>query len=378
MKKIVMATLVLAVLAGWTLAEEKEKVGQELVYVQIKKAREAIASSPANAGAHRRLVRAYYLWKRMGEVTAEYENKLAERPDDAVLTYALGLCHSYAGDKARATELYQKALTLDPGLGYAYYSLGTMAHGRNELDAARDHYQKALERNPRIPEAHHNLGGIYLAERDYGKAVEHLELAAKLAPEDLGTLYNLGCAYVRAGLADPAVDTFLRLVSIAPGKIEASIMLAEAYHLKGLREPEYVRKSANEHNEIGVELLGRKQYQAAERQFLRSVEVDPTFVRPYNNLAWLYATAEDQEFVKPAQAVKLAQMAVELTQGENWHCLDTLAEAYFVSGQLELAVDRASQALKLAKRSRYLRTRLARFQEEVAKLQAGRAEPGTS
>lgn len=376
MKRIVVAMSVVVLLAGLARAKEVEKVSHKLIYVRIKQSRQAILKNPADAGAHRALVRAYYLWKRMEEITTECENKLAEDPDNAVLTYALGLCHSYAGEKAKAVELYRKALTLDPDLGHPYYSLGSMAHHKNEIDAAKDFYQKAIERDPEIAEAHHNLGGIYLAQRAFGQAVEHLELAAELAPSDLGTLYNLGCAYVRAGMAEQAIDAFVRLEQLAPGELAASSMLAEAYNLKGLEAPEYLRRSANKHNEIGAKLLRRKKYKAAEQELLRAMEVDPGFSRPYNNLAWLYATAEEEKFSSPTRAVKLAKLAVELTEGKNWHCLDTLAEAYFATGQLELATESELKALKLARDNRYLKDRLARFREEAAKLEALEAEKG--
>ena len=365
MKSVALVALMATFLLGVAAAEEPgtDKAPHQVVAQEIKSAREAILADADDAGAHRALVRAYFLWKRMKEITREYQNKLEEDADNAVLTYALGLCHSYAGERARGEKLYQKALALNPELAYARYSLGVTAHRRNELTRARDWYRKALASNPEIAEAHHNLGIILLSEKAYGKALKHLAQAATLSPADPQTARVLGSAYLRMGLADKAVDAFMCYRELAPEDIKAGSLLAEAYRLKGRREPAYIRKSAYQHNEVGATLLRRRDYQAAEQEFLRAIEVDPDFAPPYNNLAWLYATAADERFQRSDKAVQLASLGVKLTKAEDWHYLDTLAEAYFVSGNLEAAVEAARKALNLASRNRSLRRRLAQFEE---------------
>ena len=61
--------------------------------------------------------------------------------------------------------------------------------------------------------------------------------------------------------------------------------------------------------------------------------------RAWNNLGWLYATAKDPRFRDPAQAVECTLKAVALTDEKKPSYLDTLAEAYFVSGEQGKAVE---------------------------------------
>jgi tetratricopeptide (TPR) repeat protein len=81
-----------------------------------------------------------------------------------------------------------------------------------------------------------------------------------------------------------------------------------------------------------------------------------------NNLAWLYATCEDESLRNPQRALLLAQKAAELEQSS--HIYDTLAESYFVNGMHREAIEAGEQALKLAKGNRsYYKEQLKKFRE---------------
>ena len=69
-----------------------------------------------------------------------------------------------------------------------------------------------------------------------------------------------------------------------------------------------------------------------------------------NNLAWLYATCEDERYRNPKQAIALAKRAAALS--ESPHVLDTLAESHYVNGQFEEAISASKNALDMAKKNR--------------------------
>ena len=73
----------------------------------------------------------------------------------------------------------------------------------------------------------------------------------------------------------------------------------------------------------------------------------------WNNLGWLYATAKDPRFRDPAQAVECALKAVALTDEKDPGDLDTLAEAYFVSGERGKAVETIRKAIALEPGNKY-------------------------
>lgn len=89
-------------------------------------------------------------------------------------------------------------------------------------------------------------------------------------------------------------------------------------------------------------LLERQQFDRAEWALKRSLELDPENPNVLNNLAWLYATAPPPHF-NPEAALKLAGLAAE--REPNPAVLDTLAEAYYVNGRPEEALQAIDRAL---------------------------------
>ena len=84
-----------------------------------------------------------------------------------------------------------------------------------------------------------------------------------------------------------------------------------------------------------------------------------------NNLAWIYLTAQDRPLRNIEKGMGLAQKSVELLPTiDN---LDTLAEAYFQSGEIKKAIEiirkAASDVDYPPKRHSYLRKQLRRFSE---------------
>jgi Zn-dependent protease with chaperone function len=94
----------------------------------------------------------------------------------------------------------------------------------------------------------------------------------------------------------------------------------------------------------GSLLLELKQYGEAEIHLLRALELTPEDPVLLNNLAWLYATAP-QPVANATAALELAKEAVQLRQEPFiW---DTLAEAYYVNGLYEDALQAIDQAIRM-------------------------------
>ena len=87
----------------------------------------------------------------------------------------------------------------------------------------------------------------------------------------------------------------------------------------------------------------KKLFSAAEKEYRRSIELRPDFYEACNNLAWLYATCEDQSLRNYPEALRLARMAVSLANLP--YILDTLAECLYVNGLYRQAVIAAEEAL---------------------------------
>lgn len=109
-----------------------------------------------------------------------------------------------------------------------------------------------------------------------------------------------------------------------------------------------------------------KKYEKAIQAYEKSIALKEDNPWSLNNLAWLYATCEDEAFLNPARAVELARKAAG--QLEASQIIDTLAESYFVSGRFDDAVREGKRALDLSKDNReYYKKQLERFKAAAKK-----------
>ncbi len=105
-------------------------------------------------------------------------------------------------------------------------------------------------------------------------------------------------------------------------------------------------------------------YTETIRAYEKSIDLKPDNPHVLNNLAWLYATCDDKNLRNPEHALNLALKAAALE--ESPHILDTLAESYYINGQLEKAVSTELHALRIAKKERsYFENQLKKFRGAV-------------
>jgi Zn-dependent protease with chaperone function len=123
--------------------------------------------------------------------------------------------------------------------------------------------------------------------------------------------------------------------------------------------------STSPDNPLLLSVLGDLYYEAKNFKetltaYEKSLSHAPQNSHVLNNLAWLYATCEDQSLRNPERALHLALQAVQLERSAQ--VLDTLAESHFVNGEIEAAITAEKMALELAKENReYFQKQLERF-----------------
>jgi tetratricopeptide (TPR) repeat protein len=103
-----------------------------------------------------------------------------------------------------------------------------------------------------------------------------------------------------------------------------------------------------------------EQHEAAIRTYEQILAIDPDRAVALNNLAWLLITAPEEHLQNHPRALELAKRAVELEPTPEF--LDTLAEAYYVTGHVDEALRTIQKALSLATENRaYYERQLERF-----------------
>ncbi len=121
-------------------------------------------------------------------------------------------------------------------------------------------------------------------------------------------------------------------------------------------------KNSELYTMLGDIYFSRKNYKLASEAYETSIYLKPKNSQALNNLAWLYATCEEQRFHKPARALKLAEQAAVLESSPQ--VLDTLAESYYANRRYDKAILVAERALAKAKSDRnYFRKQLEKFKK---------------
>ena len=101
----------------------------------------------------------------------------------------------------------------------------------------------------------------------------------------------------------------------------------------------------------------------AINEFKIALELQPNSAQSENNLAWIYATAEDHKLRNPAEALALARRAIEDFPVPNADYLDTLAQALLLNGQASEGLTIEKKALELDPQNSEIQKRLEHFRE---------------
>jgi tetratricopeptide (TPR) repeat protein len=263
-----------------------------------------------------------YVPKMLREDTAGVEKMLELAPRDARLHADLAFCYLAAGKAGDAIAHFREAVRLEPASADAHYDLGTALLHQRRLDEARERFDEAVRLRPRFSEAHNNIGVAHFLQGRIDSAIGAYERALSAEPNNAEAHYNLGRAVAAQGNAAAAIPHFRRALEIRIDNADAYVGLGNAEASTGNME-------------------------AAIRSYRRGLEINPDLIAALTDLAWLLATA-DPPFRNPAEALPLAERAARLTDFRNATVLDSLALAYFSTGQLARAVETQRSAVALA------------------------------
>ncbi|QBG48596.1 tetratricopeptide repeat protein [Verrucomicrobia bacterium S94] len=138
-----------------------------------------------------------------------------------------------------------------------------------------------------------------------------LTLDNRTNEERIEFLLNVAQAYFAEEDYDSAVNAYERILEIDPENFQARYVVAHVY-------------------------INAKQYGKAEALLLELIDENPDDFKLMNNLAWLYATAEDLKYRNGEKAVRYAQEALAIAPDDH-HVWSTLSEAHYINGDYERA-----------------------------------------
>lgn len=196
---------------------------------------------------------------KQDEATQALNNLIKENPNIPILYVLKGeLITKYNRQLTQNPEVYNKAvkefdkaLSLDSTLSYAYNSRALLNtfHQKYDLaikdfssvlkysndpeekfsalsdrgaaklyhkdfEGALEDYEKAIEIKPNSIGIYTNLGVLYMQQKNYDKAEETLTKAMKIAPNDAGLMNNLASVYIKKGKYKLAINHLDKILDI--------------------------------------------------------------------------------------------------------------------------------------------------------------------
>jgi tetratricopeptide (TPR) repeat protein len=307
-----------------------------------------LADEPSHPGALFVKAKIDLAEKRTDDAITSLRAAIDARPDWAQAHFVLGTALVLQGDRTAARTELARALEIDPSLQEAHRVLAQVHAGLGEHEYAVEEGRRFLRERPdatemrilvaqslvllgktdealqelemipqdeRGPETHFAFGRIYMGLGQFDKARQELELAASASPyhpEILRSLLQL----------DRRENRFPESVARIDAAVAAS---PDDARLRRLR---------------GVVALMQGDGEAAEASFKKAVELDPTDVSSYEQLARYYAkTGRVQETIETYQKA----LEVQPDSARIHHFLGVL---YEYGGQRQKAIDAYEAAVK--------------------------------
>jgi protein O-mannosyl-transferase len=225
--------------------------------------------------------------------------------------------------------LFERARTVTRDNYMAYTAVGGVLMREGKLDAAMNYFGLAKDIQPGFADTYYSIGvAMYRSGRLY-ESITNFEHALRIRPDYNEARLNLGLALQSAGRLDDSIQAYRSLLEKHPESEAAHLGIGNAFLTKGL--------SAN-----------------AIYHFREAIRLNANSAGAMARLAWILATHSDSSVRNGSEAVRLAKEACELTKYEHVQTVNTLAAAYAETGQFDLAIQTAEQALDLAKSKREL------------------------
>lgn len=245
---------------------------------------------------------------------------------------------------------FNSAIMIEPDSADTYKNLAFVHLSKGDNESAIPQLEKLIELENSV-EGYRFLGEIYYvkgmnarsqeneseAKANFEKAVEILKEGNKLYPDDQEISLALSNSLVNLGRTDEAVGLFKQAVEENPG---------DKY---------------NRYN-YGVVLLSVNDYEEAEKQFLKALELDPEYNNAIFNLgvtylrwgAYINKKAEDEgkmttEYIeKYEKSLPYLEKAAQM-EGADANIWETLGRVYSVLGMQDDAANAFNKADQLRK-----------------------------
>jgi tetratricopeptide (TPR) repeat protein len=273
-------------------------------------------------------------------------------------------------ENAKAIEMFERAIELDPEYALAYVALGAAHHrdfsfGWNRdprtLEQAFEFARKAISLDDSSSLAHALLANVYIQKGEFEKAIFQAERALSLDPNSADAYLTMGNILRSVGRSEEAVEAIKKAMQLDPHYYAYyNTDLADAYRNLGqykeaiaslkealARNPDYITAYlglASVYRDLG-------QYQEAIASLKEALARDPDLIGAYYELAMNYRmawlTTQDQDPLMLDRALEMAEKLVAIDES-YWGGHFELSAIYLYKKQYEKALAEAEKLITLA------------------------------
>ena len=170
---------------------------------------------------------------RHGEAIAQFEQALAQEPDDPKVLFALGNTACQLGQAGLAEQFFRRVLAQDPCRTEAIVNLSNLLRVNGQYDAAIALLVPAVAREPKSPELQLTLGSAWRERGDLDRAKLHYQAALITRPDYAAALANFADLLCDEGQRDVARTLYDKAIQAEPKNAQARLNRAILHFLNG-------------------------------------------------------------------------------------------------------------------------------------------------
>lgn len=207
----------------------------------------------------------------------------------------------------------------EKNIAAATVELGEVHLNQGNFTAALEEFLNAEKVLPNDPYLHNDIGIAYMGKERFALAEEHFKLSIALNPDYIPAKNNLGAAYLKQKKYDKAIECYNSF---------SEDLLYSTPHFA--------------FSNIGWAYIGKKDYNLAEKSFLKALDLQPDFVNAIHGLVTTQIQSGNAD-----KAETILKKALKKMPGASIIHAD-LARTYEAMNQFDRAKESWKQVLLLS------------------------------
>ena len=183
----------------------------------------------------RNLAQVYASTGRPEKAIEQYENVLAQKPDEKGCKIAVAACRLQLGQLDQCEHAVKEILVDEADAPLANLYLGMIAFRRGDTEKALKYLRRAEKADPRLPGLHCQVGNVYLRRRRWADAERAFKKALAIDDDSAEAHDGLGVAYRWRKRPEEAVHEHMQSVGLLHHRpqthIHLGLALAEVGHI---------------------------------------------------------------------------------------------------------------------------------------------------